>query len=158
AEVDEEKRGVREGWTGLAGRVSSIPALLDVHPRDAATTRTAGRSPIPVTHSPAPASPRPSRPWLRPLDRAVTRTTATAGAGGHGSALPRPAVVALLLALAGAICLCAREFNRRAARIIGGAALLPDDPDLLRELEPAHRARVHDDRRGRAHPAPQAAR
>ena len=59
--------------------------------------------------------------------------------------------VALLL-------LIARRGRGRAARIIGSDALLPDDTDLLREREPAYRARVHDDRGGRARPAPPAAR
>ena len=38
---------------------------------------------------------------------------------------------------------------------IGDGALLPDDADLLRELDAAHRARVHDDRGG--HPRAQSA-
>src|SRR6185312_4773048 len=36
----------------------------------------------------------------------------------------------------------------RAPIIASNVALLPDNPDLLRELDPAHRARIHDDRRG----------
>src|ERR687888_536777 len=50
-----------------------------------------------------------------------------------------------------------RSGSREPAPIISSnAALLPDDTDLLRELDPAHRARVHDDRRRhrRAAPAP----
>ena len=47
-------------------------------------------------------------------------------------------------------CLVAAAGIRRSARRIDGdGAVLPDDADLLRELDPAHRARVHD--RGRGH-------
>src|SRR5205085_9282581 len=43
--------------------------------------------------------------------------------------------------------------------IAANVALLPDNPDLLRELDPAHRARVHDDRRGHPRaPSPPARR
>src|SRR5690242_21435156 len=43
-----------------------------------------------------------------------------------------------------------RERRRpKAVRIIDGDALLPDDTHLLRELDAAHRSRVHDDCRGR---------
>jgi len=95
--------------------------------------------------------------WVRPLDPVVRLATGPAP-DGHGSAAPSNEVFVLLLGLVAAICLCAYEFRRRAARIIDGDALLPDNADLLREREPAHRARVHDDRRGRTRPAPQAAR
>jgi hypothetical protein len=42
--------------------------------------------------------------------------------------------------------------------IAGNVALLPDNADLLRELDPAHRARVHDDCGGHPRPPSQAAR
>ena len=52
----------------------------------------------------------------------------------------------------------ARRVIRRATPIISGDALLPDHTDLLRELDPAHRARVHDHRRGHRRPASPPAR
>jgi hypothetical protein len=103
---------------------------------------------------------RPAAPtWLRPFDQ--FRPAVAAGPNssrspdGAGRRTLEPlgaALAALALAL-----LIARRGRGGGARIIGGDALLPDNTDLLREREPAHRARVHDDRRGRARPAPQAA-
>ena len=62
------------------------------------------------------------------------------------------AAAAVLLALA--VALPAARVRRRVRPIIAlGEPLLPDDTDLLRELDPAHRARVHDHRRGH-HRAP----
>jgi len=46
----------------------------------------------------------------------------------------------------------------KALRMMGAHELLRDDADLLRERDTAHRARVHDDRRGHSRPLPPAAR
>jgi hypothetical protein len=170
---------------GAAARAADAPAALGA-PTFAAAPHTAslstsaasaarGLQPLDVGASHVPAASRahaprmePSSPaipttepaptWVPPLDRVTPAATADQTSADHGSPLPSPELLALLAGLAAALCLSAREFGRRAARIIGGDALLPDNADLLRELEPAHRARVHDDRRGRSRPAPQAAR
>src|SRR6185312_15504051 len=63
-------------------------------------------------------------------------------------------VASLALALTLALILAPSPVRRKARPIIAdGEPLLPDHTDLLRELDPAHRARVHDDRR-RHHRAP----
>jgi peptidase M23-like protein len=100
----------------------------------------------------------PDARWVRPLDRVTRLASGSAPPGRHRSGAPSRNVLVLVATLLAALSLAACELRCRAARIIGGDALLPDNADLLRELEPAHRARVHDDRRGRARPAPQAAR
>ena len=65
-----------------------------------------------------------------------------------------PLVAAFLLG-----CVVAAAGIRRSARRIGGnGAVLPDNADLLRQLDAAHRARVYDGGRGRLHPPPAAAR
>jgi hypothetical protein len=98
--------------------------------------------------------------WRRPLNQFEAASPAVAassdsraGAGRQAIELLGPSLAALALLL-----LVVRRGRGGGARIIGGHALLPDNADLLREREPAHRARVHDDRRRRARPAPQAAR
>jgi hypothetical protein len=102
--------------------------------------------------------PAPADAWLRPLDAFVAPSRLAPVEAAGAPAPPRLPLLALAAALALAVCLGGRRFGRRLARIIGGDALLPDHTDLLREREPAHRARVHDDRRRRARPAPQTAR
>ena len=73
--------------------------------------------------------------------------------------------VAALLAAVTAIGIGAAVRRRRrsgspkvAPIIARNVALLPDNADLLRELDPAHRARVHDDRRRHLRAAPATAR
>ena len=66
----------------------------------------------------------------------------------------RSAVPVLALVLLGAGCVGA-AFLARPRRIDRHGALLRHDADLLRELDPAHRARLHDDRGG--HPGPKSA-
>ncbi|HSC50640.1 MAG TPA: M23 family metallopeptidase [Gaiellaceae bacterium] len=170
------RRGAQAGVE--AGRSSAV-APIAPSSSALATSGVFGRHPVEPIVPPAPASlppssrrvapqayaaprpavaPQPLATWVRPSDLFAASAGHASAAADHGSKLPPVAVVALLLAVALAFALCAREFVRRAARIIGGDALLPDNADLLRELEPAHRARVHDDRRGRSRPAPQAAR
>ena len=87
---------------------------------------------------PAVSSARP-RDAIRPASPA-TRDPAPV-AGGRRE-LPWYLLVGAAVA-AGIAALVAR----RAAPIIDGDELLPDDTDLLRELDAAHRPRVHDDRR-----------
>ena len=161
------RRVARPSWqSSAAGAVSPDPtpaaavptgtgAVLARHPLEGSPLRASAAKPA----SPEPASPVAAlaATWVRPLDP-VARLAAANAADGQGSALPSREVLVLLFAVAAAVCLCGFEFRRKAARIIGGDALLPDNADLLRELEPAHRARVHDDRSGRTRPAPQAAR
>lgn len=65
------------------------------------------------------------------------------------SPLALPALLAGVAALGA--CLLARRIGR-------DGAVLPDDADLLRQLDPAHRPRVHDHRRGRVRASPAAAR
>ncbi|HET7760210.1 MAG TPA: M23 family metallopeptidase [Gaiellaceae bacterium] len=133
------------------------------HPLDAVSHSSFAASPRHPAAAPQPA-PRavlaatPATSWVRPLDPVTLLASAGAPHAGRGSAVPRRDVLVLLLALVAAVGLAACKFAARAARIIGADALLPDDADLLREREPAHRARVHDDRGRRAHPSPQAAR
>jgi peptidase M23-like protein len=126
------------------------------HSSFAASQRHQAAAPQPAPRAVLAATPATS--WVRPLDPVTLLASAGAPHAERRSAAPRRDVLVLLLALAAAVGLAACRFAARAARIIGGDALLPDDADLLREREPAHRARVHDDRGRRAHPSPQAAR
>src|SRR5438477_425761 len=79
------------------------------------------------------------------------------------AAAPPAALLGLVLLLGCADALRRRLGRRRArslpkaVRIIDSDALLPDDTDLLRERDASHRARVHDDCRGRAGSSPPAA-
>ncbi|HEX5584709.1 peptidoglycan DD-metalloendopeptidase family protein [Gaiella sp.] len=86
----------------------------------------------------------------------ATRAGPADGAG-HLSRSPFPVgrvAVAILL-----VVLSAAMVARRVARRIGvDGALLPHHADLLRELDPAHRARVHDRRRRRLRTPSAAAR
>jgi len=126
-----------------------------------------GVKPAPVAARPAaPAVPRPALPgrspaptWLRPLDQLQASSPSPGVQQSPEAATRRPLeLLAATLAVLALMLLFARRGRGGGARIIGGDALLPDNADLLREREPAHRARVHDDRRGRPRPAPQAAR
>jgi hypothetical protein len=137
-----------------------VPTITPL-PAPGKTTAPAKVSP-PAFVAPQPALVQagPAPTWLRPLDQLRTAapaspdlSSASAGTGRRTVELLAAALAALALLL-----LLARRGRGKGARIIGGHALLPDDTDLLREREPSHRARVHDDRRGRARPAPQAAR
>jgi hypothetical protein len=101
-----------------------------------------------------PVLPAASRPALAEFGRADGSDDSAAGApmarhSSHGAVWLCPAV--LLIGLA-AVAVSRRRKRasgvRKTAPIIdSNVALLPDNPDLLRELDPAHRARVHDDRR-----------
>jgi hypothetical protein len=105
-----------------------------------------------VEHASQPVSLPEAAPWLREPDP----DPAVDGVVSHGRPFFWKVLAAAVLLLAALT--AAAEGLRRAARIIEGDELLLDNTDLLRELEPAHRARVHDDRGRRARPAPQAAR
>jgi hypothetical protein len=79
-------------------------------------------------------------------------TKAAAGTERNHSRFPTWVWLSGLLPIAAAIALIRRRTWAAGARkpapiIDSNVALLPDNPDLLRELDPAHRARVHDDRR-----------
>src|SRR2546430_5708130 len=97
------------------------------------------------------SAPRPSLP-------APGRARGSKGSTAGTRAGKRPLRVAVWLwpaaLLAGGAAIAAIRRRRRASGspetapiIASNVALLPDNPDLLRELDPAHRARVHDDRR-----------
>jgi hypothetical protein len=139
--------------------LATPPAALAVRPADATVAAAPGASPAqPDIRAHAAIAPAAAQPtWLRISDPfsgpEVERVSRV-----EPRSLPRPGLVAMLVALAASVILCARAFARKVARIIGADALLPDDTDLLREREPAYRARVHDDRGRRRRPAPQAAR
>src|SRR6266566_543802 len=94
------------------------------------------------------------------------RTTAdgTNGTRRHRGFAAWLALAALLAAgVAAAILAAKRRRARSGSRdlapiIASNVALLPHHADLLRELDPAHRARVHDDRRRHPRPASPPAR
>jgi murein DD-endopeptidase MepM/ murein hydrolase activator NlpD len=166
----------------VAAPISAPPAVAATPDTSASPVASAGPRPVAALHrfdaasaSPSAAAPEhraaaprpapravvvatPATSWVRPLDPVTRLAAGRAQHADRGSAAPGRGVLALLLALVATIGLAACKVGPRAARIIGGDALLPDDADLLRELEPAHRARVHDDRGRRTHPSPQAAR
>src|SRR5581483_11539891 len=101
---------------------------------------------------PPDAARRVSAPVATARHRPAPVPTPTTRPGGRRALLPRPALVLIACAL-GFLALVRRRppatapgVARQAAPIIPSDALLPDNADLLRELDPAHRARVHDDR------------
>jgi hypothetical protein len=122
-------------------------------PRPADPTVRAGLAQRPL------AAEAPAPRWVRPFDP-LAGPTSTSPELSRSSGLRRRAAALLAATLGGLalVLLLARRGRGGGARIIESDALLPDHPDLLCEREPSHRARVHDDRRGRARPAPQAAR
>jgi hypothetical protein len=150
------------------------PGALDPAPSDARAAsdvqgrplEASARSPLPAerTLRAAPAQrplavAAPEIPWVRPLDPVAATTSTGPGLSRSSSGTGRLAAELLAATLGGvALLLIARRGRGRGARIMESDALLPDNSDLLREREPSHRARVHDHRRGRARPAPQAAR
>ncbi|TML33957.1 MAG: M23 family metallopeptidase [Actinobacteria bacterium] len=108
--------------------------------------------------------PTPSRGRALPSTAGPARVvTPSASRGAPGGGLPLDmlaATLGLALLLGCAYALRRRLVRRRArgllkaVRIIDSDALLPDDTDLLRERDASHRARVHDDCRGRAGSSP----
>jgi hypothetical protein len=136
-----------------------LPAITRMPADGVKPALVAARPAAPAAPRPALVDRNPAPSWLRPLDQLQASAPgpsvrqSSEGAGRH----PLELLVASLAALA-LLLLFARRGRGGGARIIGGDAVLPDNADLLREREPAHRARVHDDRRGRTRPAPQAAR
>jgi hypothetical protein len=137
------------------------PAARPVRARPPVSTPSApapieATDPTPVGTAPAvvhqPVLAPSARAWLRVRDSEPV----VEPAASHGRPFPwklLAAVTTLLVAAA-----LAALGRRKAARIIEGDALLPDDTHLLRQREPTHRARVHDDRCRRPRPAPPAAR
>jgi hypothetical protein len=132
--------------------VSGRPPVL----AQAAPSPVAAAEPAETVTAPAPVqqpAPAPStKPWLRAHDPEPVFET------GEPSGRPFPwKLLAAATSLLAAAALAARS-RRKAARIIEADALLPDDTHLLRQCEPAHRARVHDDRGRRPRSASPAAR
>ena len=119
------------------------PARVPERPPIAASRRraTGGRPPVPTPRRPAPS--HGVRGLLAGQRSAGSRCCS--GAGPRRSRRRRPPALAA-------------RARRDPAPIISGDALLPDHTDLLRELDPAHRARVHDHRRGHRRPASPPAR
>jgi hypothetical protein len=93
------------------------------------------------------ASAFPTASWT---GRSRGRGDSTARAASRASAVRSRALGAfasLALALTLALMRAPSPVRRKARPIIAdGETLLPDHTDLLRQLDPAHRARVHDDR------------
>ncbi len=91
----------------------------------------------------------------------VTRATTPAHEVDERAVWPFAAVLIGGLLAAGAIavrCARVRGGRPRAAPTLSPHAVLPDDTDLLRELDAAPRARVHDDRRRHSRSSPPPAR
>jgi hypothetical protein len=114
---------------------------------------------LPLVHSTRRTSPvrPPAKPrdGIRPADR---NTAVKAPALTVERRDPFDRILLLLAGIGAAAAAVAARVAQRAAPIIDGDELLPDDTHLLRQLDAAHRARVHDDR-GRHPRAPsQAAR
>src|SRR5262245_19120042 len=138
-------------------------ASVKVARRAVATRRATARPPAPMAAAASRAQAQPRPGAQRPVSaRRLVRATpvpvpaqvdppAAARARRRPPATARPAWVlagAALLALAGAGLLAGRKVTREAPPIIASDDLLPDHTDLLRELDPAHRACVHDARGG----------
>src|SRR5262245_2540882 len=143
-------------------RSSSEPSVGDAHAverprptrRSSAVRRSIGHHPQSTQH-PARSDDeaRTAAPVSAPADE---RPHAAPAPGRHRSGGRRIDVPAAVL-LAG-IALAAIAARRRRSPIIDRDVLLRDDTDLLRERDAAHRARVHDDRRGHPRPASPSAR
>ena len=133
----------RRGTLAVADRSPARPCGR--HGRTSSAARAARRLP---TRDGLRSRPSPS--WRRRHRRARPRR----GGSGYAVVPLGPIVAAFVLG-----CLVAVAGSRRAARRIDvDRALLPHDADLLRELDPAHRARVHDRGSGHLHAPPAAAR
>ena len=137
----ETRPAARRSRRGLAERRRRPPPPTREAPSDAAhaTPRCVGSSGARSPPPHAPARGRSRRPGhagalASPGSDAVARRP---GRAGRVALRPRRCVAR-----------SAPEQGGKAARIIDSDALLPDDADLLRERDAAHRARVHDDRRG----------
>ena len=159
---------VRRPREPLPQRRRPLPARRPVTPRRAVSQRRKhARRRQPECRHGAASEPAhvPSRPRdaARAVDGSPTRTTRPRLASGR----ERTAAGAAALApVCSGSCSSARLRRRgrargraRAAPIIDGDELLPDDTHLLRQLDAAHRPRVHDDhgRHPRA-PSPPAGR
>jgi murein DD-endopeptidase MepM/ murein hydrolase activator NlpD len=140
-----------------AGDAGSRGPARDIGERDEAPvgTRSAARRPVPTT-----ASARDDAPRQIVLPRGEARDEAAITRGGPVAAkqppVLRPVRPQSLAPLAGvvvaiaAIVLFATAVTRRAARRIApDGAVLRHHADLLRQLDAAHRPRLHDGGRGR---------
>jgi hypothetical protein len=144
---------------------AAAPTAADVQPRLVKALQVPSlRSLVPARPLGAPPRPLPLEAatprWVRILDPVVSSssTRAELSRSAVGSAHRVAELLAALVVGLALVLLIGRRGRGRGARIIESDALLPDHADLLREREPSHRPRVHDDRRRRARPAPQAAR
>src|SRR5918994_456843 len=101
------------------------------------------------------------RDAIRPQVRATPNPSlalAAAGSDSNGDGAEPEWILLLLAGLAAGVAGIAARIARRAAPIIDGDELLPDDTDLLRQLDAPHRPRVHDDHGRHLRPPSQAAR
>ena len=77
----------------------------------------------------------------------VAHVVAGTAADAAGGSAPDIGVIAATVALI--VLLAVAAWRKAARRIDGNGAVLPDNTDLLRQLDAAHRPRVHDGRGGR---------
>ena len=147
--------GCRAGEDDDPRRRATAPARTRLRAR----RRSATVSPPAITASRpvgAKASRRASRPVRAqpigaPRDAVRPSAGVAAPAARRGERGPAGSILVLTaLALAAGV---ARRVRRRPVPIMAGDELLPDNTDLLRQLDAAHRPRVHDDR-GRHSRAP----
>ena len=159
--------------TRVAGRIVAVdarlasPAALSHEPRAA---ERGGKREVDDARPSTSGSPERARPAPQLASPTAARVVAVAAAdprdarAGAATTAVEPKVAGGLdpttVALGAGLVLAAAAMAAwMAARRIGGhGALLPHDADLLRERDPAHRARVHDRGRRRLRPAPAAAR
>lgn len=180
--VNERPRAVD---TSTPKRVMSSPAAAAVpavHTGRAAVSpapvaRVVPRSPVPtgaVAVHERPSVPVAAAPGERPLEGRISALAVPAGvASGSAAREPskqaRPAAVpapsvqdgvrpGVLVAAVLLLVLAAAAAARAARRIGGNGAVLRDHADLLRQLHPAHRARLHDGGGGRVRTPSTAAR
>ncbi len=134
---------------------AGVPRLPTPHPSapaaprgscvGAASFRCAGRPSGSARRAPARARPAARDPAPLLATRSgppPSRDGASGSAGGEPLGLPL-----ILLAGAAVAAGIAAQVARRAAPIIDGDELLSDDTHLLRQLDAAHRSRVHDHHR-----------
>src|SRR3954469_2493362 len=150
----------------VAGRPHPAHHVADASANATPAARTSRR---PATHrrGRAPTAARQRRHRTMPQERgrrlapvnAVVATRRARGAPERGSLLLRPAWLAVLLAAVACLWLLRRRVRLDARPIMAvGEQLLHHDPDLLRQLDAAHRPRVHHDRGRHPHAPSQTAR
>src|SRR5215207_3478439 len=101
------------------------------------------------------------RDAIRPQVRATPTpplALAATSSDSNGNGADTGWILLLLAVFAAGVAGIAARIAHRAAPIIDGDELLPDDTDLLRQLDAPHRPRVHDDHGRHLRPPSQAAR